>query len=75
MSQKNTNIVSVDDPDATDYIGCQAICSKGIKALITGIAKMPWGVSFVGYTDDGTVWSSRNPEILPIDITIELDCD
>lgn len=68
--------IDVKAPEAACFIGCIAMCSKGIVARITGIALMPWGLSYVGITADGTTWASRVPQyickaarsILPLDI-------
>lgn len=54
----------VNAPNATAVIGLRGICSQGKIGLITGIAKMPWGLAYVGVTADGTAWSSREPEIV-----------
>ena len=52
--------------NALDYIGKKAVCSKGVTGIITGVGKMPWGISFVGFTEKGVAWTSQEPLVKDI---------
>jgi len=45
-------------------VGSRAVCSRGIVGTITGRKKLPWGKAWVGVTDSGAAWSSRNPALM-----------
>lgn len=53
--------IHIDDNNYQCYIGKQALDNNGVLGTITGVALLPWGYSFVGFTPKGVVWSARHP--------------